>query len=190
MKKNTLSFVLVASALVGTMFVAPSCNKGKTNTTEKTQELITGNLSFEIPIHPSNGESDSLTSFFYKVNMDSLVKSYDAKYDTSSIRSVQLRSCVLTFPDNTTTDNFRNFHTTIIGVTSGTNKYLTRIAAKVDIVDTAAYVLNLNKEYEPNLASYFKADSVCYRLFGNFRRGTTMPLNCNATITYDMVLSK
>lgn len=189
MKKNIVPFVFV-TALICSFLFASSCNKGQANNTESTQQLITGNLSFDLPVFVKNGEYDSITAFMYKVNMDSFVKSFNSKYDTSSIRSVQLRSCILTMTNGDVTNNFRNFHTTNIGITSGTNGHIYRIAAATDIQDTAAYFLNVPKSYEPNLATYFKSDSICYRFYGNIRRATTLPINCRATLTYDMVLSK
>lgn len=190
MKKTTLYFVVSAFALAGSIFILPSCNKGTTNNTEKTMALTNGNLSFEIPVFSANGEFDSITAFNYKINMDSFVKSFDSKYDTSSIRMVQLRSCSLTMTDGNAGSNFQNFHTVNMGVTSGTNKKIYRLAAAINIVDTPAYFLDVPKTYNANLASYFKADSICYRLYGNIRRTSAGPVNCKAIFTYDIILSK
>lgn len=189
MKKNTFSLIILASALVGGIF-STSCNKGKTNTTQKSVTLVNGNLSFDIPIMPVNGEYDSIVKFNFKINADSFVKSFNADYDTSSIRSVLLNSCVLTLPNGSTVDNFRNFHTANIGVSSGTYGKITRIATFMDIVDTAAYSLNIPRWYDQNLATYFKSDSICYHFYGNVRKASTAVLNCKAVLSYEMVLSK
>ena len=190
MKKNTCSLILLASALIGGLFVAGSCNKGKTNSTQKTQQIITGDLSFDLPMFVKNGPYDSITSFNFIINMDSFVKSFDSKYDVSHIQNVQLRSCILSFKNGDDNNNFRNFHMTNIGITSGTNGYIKRIAAATDIPDTTAYFVNMAPLYELNLASYFRADSICYQFYANLRRATTYPLNCKATLSYDMTLQR
>lgn len=190
MKKNTLSLFLLAIVFVGSLLATQSCNKGTTNSTEKKVSLVHANMIVDIPLLPGNGDYDSITSFYYKMNMDSFVKSYGQDYDTSSIRSVKLNSCIITLSGVDTLDNFRNFHTTNIGLTSGTNRNLFRIAAFTDIVDTNAYFINIPKSYNPNLATYYKADSVRYRLYGNLRRATTKEIVATANISLDVVLSK
>jgi len=181
---------LLSIAFVGTILATESCNKGTTNTTEKKVSLVHANMNVDISILPSNGDYDSITSFYYKMNMDSFVKSYNSDFDTSSIRSVKLNSCVITIKDADTMNNFSNFHTTNIGLTSGTNRNLYRIAAFTDIVDTNAYFVNIPKSYNPNLAVYYKSDSVRYRFYGNLRRPTTKEINATANITLDITLSK
>ncbi len=189
MKKSTFSFLLISTALIGSIFGTSSCNKGQTNTTGVKQELITGDMSFVVPMQLI-GENDSMVAFYYKINMDSFVKSFDSKYDTASIRKVQFISCTLTNSDFDVNNNFRNFHTANIGITSATNHRILRIAAAMNIQDTAAYFLNVPNSYNPDLSTYFKADSICYRLYGNMRKGTTIPLNCKATLKYEMTLVK
>jgi hypothetical protein len=190
MKKTTCSFILLATALVGGLFVAGSCNKGKTNGTKKTEQIITGNLSFDLPVFMKNGQYDSITSFSFMINMDSFVKSFDSKYNVSNIQNVQLRSCILSVENGDVSNNIRNFHMTNIGITSGTNGYINRIATATDIPDTNAYFVSMTPLYEHNLASYFQADSICYRFYANLRRTTTVPLNCKATLSYDMTLQR
>lgn len=189
MKKYTFSFLFSGLAIVATLFTTQSCTKGTTDSTEKKVNLNTSNLSFTIPMIMGSGDNDSITSFYHKMNMDSFVKSY-GKYDTGSIRSVKLQSCTLRITDGDTANNMRNFHTSNIGLTSGSNRNLFRIAAFTDIVDTNAYTINIPSSYDPNLATYFKADSVRYRLYGNFRRGTKKDLKCVADLNFEVVLRK
>lgn len=190
MKKNTRSFILLASALVGGLFVTVSCNKGKTNSTRKTEQIVTGNLSFDVPVFTTNGAYDSITNFNFMINMDSFVKSFDSKYNVSHIQNVQLRSCILTLENGDINNNIRNFHMTNIGITSGTNGSIKRIATATDIPDTNAYFVSMAPLYEHNLASYFRADSISYRFYANIRRKTSFPLNCKATLSYDMTLQR
>lgn len=189
MKKYTFSFLFSGIAIVATLFALPSCTKGTMDTTEKKVKLNHSNLSLRIPMIMGSGDNDSVTSFYHKMNMDSFVKSY-GKYDTSSIRSVKLQSCTLRITDGDTANNMRNFHTTNIGLTSGSNRNIFRIAAFTDIVDTNAYTITIPTSYDPNLASFYKADSVRYRLYGNFRRGTKKDLNCVADLKFEVLLKK
>lgn len=188
MKKYKLKSFLFASALLTGVLISPSCNKGTTNSTQRTVDFICPNMPFEIPVLPANGEYDSIISFEFELNMDSFVKSFDGIYDTASIQKVSLKYCTLTLSDGTTTDNFRNFHTVNVGITSGTNPYITRFTNFNNIVDTAAYTLDVPRLYDPNLASYFKADSLHYRVYGNLRRSTTQTLKGTANIAFDMTL--
>lgn len=190
MKKNTFSFYLLSFGLISILSATQSCNKGTTDQTEKKVNLIHGNMSFDIPLQSITGDNDSIVSFYYKMNMDSFVKSYGSQYDTSSIRNAKLTSCVLSILGSDTNNNFRNFHTTNIGITSGSNKYIYRIAAFTDIVDTNAYSINIPRSYDPNLASYFKSDSVRYRLYGNMRRPTSTDIKCTAQLNFELVLVK
>jgi hypothetical protein len=190
MKKRTFSSIFVALGISISLISLQACNKGTSNETEKKVSLINDQMNFSIPVILGSGDNDSITSFYYKMNMDSFVKSYDSKYDTSSIRSVKLQSCNLILSNGDTLNNFRNFHTTNIGITSGTNKNIFRIAAFTDIVDTNAYVISIPTSYDPNLASYFKSDSVRYRLYGNARKMTTKAINCTANISFEVKLVK
>lgn len=190
MKKNILSISFLTLAFCGSLVLLVACNKGKINTTEQKHQLITGNLNFDISVLPTNGEYDSIIAFDYLINMDSFVKSFDSKYDTGSITNVSLDACSLMLNDKTTVDNFRNFHTVSIGITSGTNGYIHRMAAFNDIVDTAAYELKIPTLYEPNLASYMRADSIHYLIYGNVRRPTGEAITGKATMQYTMTLSR
>lgn len=189
MYKINWSKLRIGLLLVGSTFIYSACNKGNTNSSEKTVELYHNNVNFEIPIQITTGDNDSIGSFYYKMNMDSFVKSY-GKYDTGDIRSVKLKYCRILLSNGDTIDNFKNFHTANIGVTSGSNPNIYRISLFTDIVDTNAYTLELHKNFDPNLASYFRDDSVRYRLYGNFRRPTTKTLNATASLGFDLTLIK
>jgi len=190
MKKNSLSILLLSTALIGATLMTPSCNKGTTNSTEKKVNVVSGNLSCVVPIMTGSGDYDSIAAFTFKMNMDSFVKSFNPAYDTNSIRNVSLTSCQLVLDNKSTVDNFSNFHTANIAISSATRWPLYRIASATDIVDTAAYSLNIAKLYDPNLAKYFTADSISYTLYGNIRRSTSAPLNCKANISFEMTLAK
>lgn len=189
MKKSILGIVVAAVSL-GALTLGASCNKdkGNYNKTESVQEL-NASLSFTVPLIPAAGEYDSLRGFNFIINMDSFVKSFDSKYTLESIQAVRLKSCIISSNTMDVNSNFRNFHMANISIASASNPSQLRIAVANDIVDTAAYSLALPKWYNPNLASYFKCDSICYRFYGNARRGTTLPLDCQATIQYEMVLA-
>jgi hypothetical protein len=190
MKKKTLNTFFVSLAISVSLFSLQSCNKGTTNETEKKVTINNTNMNFDIPVILSSGDNDSIVSFYYKMNMDSFVKSYGSQYDTSSIRSVKLQSCTLILNNGDSMNNISNFHTTNMGITSGTNRNIYRFASFVDIVDTNAYKITIPSSYDPNLAVYFKSDSVRYRLYGNARRGTKKALKCTANISFEVKLVK
>lgn len=189
MKKSFLGIVLAVASL-GVLPFASSCNKdkGKFNQSESVQEL-NADLNFTIPLIAAAGEYDSLQSFNFIINMDSFVKSFDQKYTLQSIQAVRLKSCVITANTMDPNSNFRNLHMANLSIASASNANQLRIAVANDIVDTAAYYLSMPTWYNPNLASYFKCDSICYRFYGNARRGTSLPLDCRATLKYEMVLA-
>lgn len=190
MKNKSVKSFLFVLGVSGAILAATSCNKGTSDSTEQKVSLVNRNMNFEIPVLLGSGDNDSIVSFYYKMNMDSFVKSYGSQYDTSSIRAVSLVSCNLLMSNGDTLNNVRNFHTTNIGITSGTNRNIYRIAAFTNIVDTNAYTIEIPKSYDPNLAAYFKADSVRYRFYGNVRRGTTMPIKCTANLSFELKLLK
>ncbi|MCC6187364.1 MAG: hypothetical protein IT256_09450 [Chitinophagaceae bacterium] len=190
MKNKSVKSFLFVLGVSATIFATPSCNKGTTDGTEQKVSVMNGNMNFEIPVQLGSGDNDSMVSFYYKMNMDSFVKSYGSQYDTSSIRAVNLLSCSLVMTNGDTLSNVRNFHTANIGITSGTNRNIYRIAAFTNIVDTNAYSINIPRSYDPNLVSYFKADSVRYRLYGNVRRATKKPIKCTANLSFEMKLLK
>lgn len=189
MKKSILGIVFAVASL-GLLSLVSSCNKdkGKLNQTETVQEL-NADLSFTVPLIPAAGEYDSLQGFNFIINMDSFVKSFDQKYTLESIQAVRLKSCIISSNTMDVNSNFRNLHMANLSIASAANPNQLRIAVANDIVDTAAYLLSMPTWYNPNLATYFKCDSICYRFYGNARRGTSVPLNCRATLKYEMVLA-
>jgi hypothetical protein len=188
MKKNKIS-IFIAIAAIGFALMIQACNKN-VNATEKTVAFTNSNVSFQVPIILRTSEYDSLTSFNFLINMDSFVKTIDSKFDTSNIQSVKFSSCVLTLDKNTTPDNFANFHTCSIGLTSGKVFNLVKIATATDISDTSAYFLNMPKSYDWELKNYFRSDSLHYTIFGNTSKLSTDSLACKATIIYSMTLSR
>lgn len=189
MKKTKLSIFSFGLVVLSTLMTQYSCNKGTVNTSEQKVAVTHQNISFQIPINNFTGDNDSITSFYHKMNMDSFVKSFGS-YDTSHIRSVKLTSCFITFNNGDSNNNVRNFHSQNIGITSGSNSRIYRIATFTDIVDTNKYDIQIPSYFDPNLASYFKDDSVRYRLYGNFRRPTTKDLECTANLSFDLILKK
>lgn len=187
MKKNK---IFIAAVAIGLAWMIQACSKGNTNSTERTVAFTSSNMSFEVPVILKTSEYDSLTSFNFLINMDSFVKSVDSKFDTSNIQSVKLNSCVFTLDNNTTPDNFANFHTFSVGLTSGKVASLVKIATATDIPDTAAYFLNVPKSYDWELKHYFRSDSLHYTIFGNTSKLSGDSLACKATINYTMILSR
>lgn len=190
MKRKGLSYFIAAAAAVCLATGIQSCNKDDVNDTEK-KVVLTSNLSLQIPVIMKIGETGNLTSFMSRFNMDSLVKSVDSKFDTLDIRSVKLKSCQLILDIDTTVDNFRNFHTCTIGISTNKIPSLTRIASATDIADTTdIYSLNIPRTYDVELNNIFMADTVYYRVYGNLRRTSSKPLGCKAIISYDVTLAR
>lgn len=189
MKKFSRPFVQLGLSVLGCALLFTACTKGTKNASEKKVSLIHNNMSITMPIQLSNGDNDSITSFYYKMNMDSFVKSY-GQFDTSDIRTVKLKSCILNITNGDSLNNFRNLHSVNIGITSGANDNITRMAVFTDIVDTNAYRLEMPGYFDPNLAAYYKDDSVRYRIYGNFRRATTKSITGTADIQVEVTLQK
>ncbi|GAA4455797.1 hypothetical protein [Rurimicrobium arvi] len=188
--KKTIIGLFVAVTTLGILSLSTACNKdkGNYNKSESTQALV-ADLSFQVPLIPAAGEYDNIQGFDFMINMDSFVKSFNKDYTLNSIQSVKLKSCILTSATADANNNFRNFHMANLCISSAANGNLLRIAVANDIVDTAAYTLSLPTWYDPNLASYFKCDSIRYRFYGNTRRAVTVPLNCKASLQYEMILA-
>jgi len=188
MKKNKCSFFILAA--IGCVVGMSSCNKGLFNDTEKETDFIVNDVPFSIPVLTKTGESDSITAFHYKVNMDSLVKKLDGKFDTTDLRSAMLTNCELFLDDPAAADNFSSLHTCTIGIKTAKLPNINRMATKTDIVDTPAYYLKLQDQYTQNYYSQYMADSVNYIIYGNIRKTTTKAMSGKARLTLHMKLSR
>jgi hypothetical protein len=188
MKKIKCSFFLLVAA--GFIVSISSCKKGLFNDTEKETDFIVNDVPFSIPALKRTGEFDSITSFYYKVNMDSLVKTLDGKFDTLDLQSAYLTSCELSLTDKTTPDNFRNLHTCTIGMETAKLPFISRLARKTDIVDTPAYYLHVPDAYNPNMNHQLMADSVRYIIYGNIRDTFDAPVTGTAKLVFHLKLSR
>jgi hypothetical protein len=186
MKKNRFPYIILVA--LGLAFLLQACNKS-VNPSDTKIQFTTTSTSVKIPVMLRTSEYDSVIDFKYKINMDSFVKMINSGFDTGSIRSVKFTGCRLELDSNNTVDNFSNFNTCSIGLTTGTVPNLIKIASATDIPDTPAYFLNIPKTYDWDLKDYMRSDSLCYRIFGNVRRTSTKALGFKAVFTYDMQLS-
>ena len=188
MKKNKCSFFILAA--IGCVAGLSSCNKGLFNNTEKETDFIVNDVPFSIPVLTKTGQSDSITAFHYKVNMDSLVKKLDGKFDTTDLKSALLTNCELFLDNHTAADNFSSLHTCTIGIETAKLPNLTRLSTKTDIVDTPAYYLKMQDQYTQNYNNQYMADSVNYIIYGNIRKITSLPMTGKARLTFHMKLSR
>jgi PBP1b-binding outer membrane lipoprotein LpoB len=190
MKKNVLSILFCAIAIVGVASIFTSCDKvSKKNNSEQSVQYVTKIMPYEIPSFKRTGDIDSMTYFNHVINIDSFLKSFDSNFDTSSIQSVTLRSAFFSCDTNLTKDNFGNFHTLSLGIKTMQHSYLTRFASFMNISDSDRYTITINQIDNRNLKDYFKSDSLSFRIYGNVRDTNGYAIKGNAELVFDMKLA-
>lgn len=119
------------------------------------------------------------------INLDSLIKDKNASLGIKNIKSVKVKSCVITLGNSTDLDNFGALKSCKAELSSNGGDWITfaEIANNPDAVsNTLTLPINSNVE----LKSYFTQNSFSYRISASSRRATSTVLNATAKIKFNL----
>lgn len=181
MKRITL---LAAGIFTVASLVLSSCSaiKDKLNI---DIDMSSANVEFTIPIITAAGSS-SFGQTNIPVNIDSLIKANNAELAVGNIKSVKLKSCVVTMVDGDAANNFSALESCQASFFSNTKTTPVTVASVSGNPDVEAYTLNLPVNTSIDLKDYFSASSFTYSLSGNARKTTSKEIHCTATIRYTL----
>jgi hypothetical protein len=183
MNKNNL--MIIAAALCSLLLSQISC-KRKDNADRKT-EIVYSKIPVEIPIQSKTGENMNLSNFRHKLNIDSVLKSINLNPQNNTVASISFLSCKLYLPDDDINNSLSNFSSMNIGTFKNADNKNYLYGGLSDIADTQTFSLFIpqNKNVK-NLIT--ENDTVSYRLEAQVRKATTRALNCEAELSYELII--
>ena len=177
MKKSNLAFIII---LIGTVSFL-SCKKIITKLLPSFDTTI-GNIQIAVPAIPiplsgSVGEQ----KIYY--NLDSTIKAKTGGvFGVSDVSSITLKSLVVTLQNGDPGNNFANFETLRVDLSSNSNGTPVTIAS-ANIPDATSNTLNMDVSNGLNILSYFQGNQLTYNVAGKVRRATFHELDGLVTIT-------
>jgi hypothetical protein len=176
---RSLGFMAVLASV--TIFT-PSCNKLKDVITVNVP-LQTADVQFSITPQPVG--TQTLASFQFGINVDSVLKRENSSLGIGSIKKVKVKSITLTLSNATQSDNFGALSACEAGLASNTIPDYVVFAALTSNPDVYATTLDIPVK-DVDLKDYFGSTVLYYKLTGTARRATTTTLNGKATIKFDI----
>ena len=181
MKRN---LILAFGLLTLLTIVNTSCKKLK-NAAKINIELSYANIDFTIPTITAAGPATLMAKDVY-LNVDSLIKANNGALSAGNIKSVTVKSCVITMIDGDANNNFSALQSAKADFKSNVNSNWYTIAEITNNPDVEDYEIEIPVNSSINLKDYFNATTFSYTIYGEARKATTHPIQCKATIKYNL----
>ncbi|OQP58266.1 hypothetical protein A3860_08070 [Niastella vici] len=169
-------------ALLALITIAPSCNKLKDLVTINVP-LQTADVDFSIAPQPAG--TQTLSSFQFGINVDSVLKKENSSLGIGSIKKVKVKSITLTLSNATQADNFGALSACEASIASNNKPDYVVFAGLTSNPETYATTLDIPVK-DVDLKDYFGSTVLYYKLSGTTRRATTTTLTGKATIKFDI----
>ncbi|MEP6596666.1 MAG: hypothetical protein ABJA71_12005 [Ginsengibacter sp.] len=146
-------------------------------------DTAVSNIQIAVPPIPFSNISGSvgLQTIYY--NLDSTIKANTGgTYGANDVSSITLKSIIINLQNGDPADNFANFESLGVDLSSNSNSTPVTIATAT-IPDVASNTLSMDVSNNLNILSYFQGNQLTYNVFGKVRRATYHQLNGLATIT-------
>ena len=146
-------------------------------------DTTVSNIQIAVPPIPFSNISGSvgLQTIYY--NLDSTIKANTGGvFGASDVSSITLKSIVITLQNGDPINNFANFESLGVNLSSNSNGTPVTIATAA-IPDVPTYNLTMDVSSNLNILSYFQGNQITYDVFGKMRRATYHELDGLATIT-------
>lgn len=177
MRKFIFFFVIILAG----GFIFLSCKKLISKLFPSFDSTVS-NIEIAVPPIPFSNISGSvgLQTIYY--NLDSTIKANTGGiYDASDVTSITLKSIIINLQNGNPGNNFANFESLRVELTSNTNSTAVTIAT-ASIPDVTTYSLSMDVSSSPNILSYFQGNQLTYDVFGKVRRSTSHQLDALATV--------
>jgi len=171
-----------ALGLAGLMAFA-SCDKVK-DAIKVTVGATSSDITFTIPVLEQTGDA-TLGASQVRLNIDSIIKSKDSRVGAKNIKSVTITRCTITMLDGDTANNFSALESCRVQLSSDVKPDVVTIAEITDNPDAEAYTLEIPVT-NTELTGYFNSTYFNYTVSGKARKTTSKPLQCQATVSYDI----
>ena len=146
-------------------------------------DTTVSNIEIAVPPIPFSNISGSvgLQTIYY--NLDSTIKANTGGvFGASDVTSITLKSIIITLQNGDPGNNFANFESLGVDLSSNSNGTPVTIATAT-IPDATSYNLSMDVSSNTNILSYFQGNQITYDVFGRVRRATFHELVGLATIT-------
>jgi len=183
--KSPYSKILIAAAIcVCIAFTIQSCTKVAT-LLNFDLSMQTASVNISIPVVTDLTGVFSVEPSTAGYNVDSFIRaSTNNQLGAANITSVKLSSVLLALRNATDNSNFQNFESCYASFYSNTNStpYSTSVTGNPDVYATT---LSLPADTATELKTYI-GDEFTYRIAGQLREPTNIPLNCTVTFTFSV----
>lgn len=166
-----------------------ACKKEGVSSSVRKFDMSIDKIPVTIPVSAATGSMATITTFQHRLNLDSLVRSIRSTYTRANLKSLTLRSCVMTIKDETIANSLGNFSMLQADCVAPDNR-LYPLASVVAIKDTVLFSVTLTKGVSQELGSMFPKDTITYVLSGNLRKALTANLTADARLIYDVTVSE
>ena len=174
-------FFSVVFIILGAAVILPSCKKIIKELFPSFDSTVS-DIPIEVPPIPFSNISGSvgLQTIYY--NLDSTIKANTGGiFGASDVTSITLKSITINLQNGDPANNFANFQSLAVALSSNTNSTPVTIATAT-IPDVPTYTLSMDVSGSPNILGYFKGNQLTYDVSGYVRRSTSHQLNALATI--------
>jgi hypothetical protein len=180
MKPKALSKYIIIFLSFSVILI--SCKKSAT-LVKVTVPVQMAQISFTIP--PSQTATD--TTFIVYCNVDSIIKAANPSFNATNIKSTMASSVTISLINADNTDNFGNFNSVSMQITSTENSTASTFAQVTNNPGDYADMLNLPVT-TTELKSYFDATSFIVTFTSTLSSQTFVPLNAVATIAFTVIV--
>jgi hypothetical protein len=186
MKKGLKSVFIAAICLTG-IALSQSCNKLPIG---KDVSWTGADVTITVPIVPDTLSHSNVGGGSFKYNLDSMIKAQTGSntLGVSNISKVTLNSCQLTILNPDQSNNFANFESCYLNVSTSNNSTPVEAASITNNPDQYAETLSLPVSNNIDLKSYLSSGNntvtVSYSLGGKLRRATNKMVNINIHASY------
>lgn len=181
MKIMYRSLGLVAVLALSTLL--HSCDKVKDAI---SINVPTQTVTADFTIAPQPAGTQTLASFQFGINLDSVIKVQNSSLGLGNIKSAKIKSITLTLTNATQADNFAVVSACEAGLTSNNNTTYKAFATLTNNPDAFATTLDIPVNPDVDLKDYFNATAFYYQVSGTTRRATSTTLQGKATVKFDI----
>jgi hypothetical protein len=141
-------------------------------------------ISFTIP--PSQTTTDTTITVY--CNVDSIIRAYNSSFNGTNIKSVAAVAVNISLSNADNTDNFGNFSSAEMQISSTENAAATTFAQVINNPTDYADVLNPTVIPSVELKNYFDATLFTFTFRSSIASSTFVALDATATINFTVIV--
>lgn len=187
MKRKHLSAIAIIAITFGIFSTLQSCTK-LAKLLNFSLGMQTETVNVTIPVTSGTNGTVTVGPTTNSFNVDSFIKAQTGnQLGAANVSSVKLASVIFTLNNANSLNNFQNFESCSATFSSNTNSTPFTVSI-ADNPDVYSNTLSLPVDSTTELKSYI-GNEFNYTVSGKLRRGTTIPLDCTVTFTFNLKVS-